>query len=551
MQDLGTAVVQALVHAGVKRCYTVPCDLVWLLKAIEAEPRLQLISVRHESSAAFMAEADAKLTGVPGVVITGRSVGATNASNGVETAREGSVPMLILMNDVETASVNREAFQKTDLMAFYRPITKRCFVVGLEDSLPDVITHALRASMRGRAGPVMVTIPSDMAGEVQDWVPPPDGGRRALPAASQAAIAEAAQLLAHASRPVIIAGGGARLAREELIALAEKYQAGVYVTFRRQDIFPNDHPLYLGHLAMATPPDTVPAARDADVVLVVGSKLSQMTTQRYTVPHASAKVIQVDLDAARIGAYIPATVALHADARTALRMLVDQPVQVPPRDWAAARQAYVASTTVPADRSKTGVDPSQVIAAMIRALPEDAILTSEAGGYATFLHHHWVFRHPNTQAAPANGTMGYSVPAAIAAKLAMPERCAVALVGDGGYLMNGGNEVETAVRHGAPVIIVVFNNRVLSGGGYLDTRKYNKLSDVDFAMHARALGGDGATVREVGELPEAFRRALASQLPFVIDVKTDAAIISPNGRPLMMAGPLAPKVDRQESITPP
>ena len=550
MEDIGKSVVAALLHAGVERCYTVPCDLVWLLKAIEAEPRLTLISVRHESSAAYMAEADAKLTGLPAVVITGRSVGATNASNGVETARDGSIPMLILMNDVETANVHRESFQKMDLTAFYRPITKRCLAVGREDSLPDVVSDALRLATRGRPGPVMVTIPSDLAGEATAWRPRDVGGLRAAPEATPETVDRIAALLEGARRPVIIAGGGCRLARAELIATAEKFNCGVYVTFRRQDIFPNDHPLYLGHLAMATPPDTLAALREADLVLVLGSKLSQMTTQRFTLPLPSTAVVQVDIDPARVGVLHPATVGVVSDVAALLRVLLERPSHGSQRDWSEGHAAYLKSTEVPANRATTGVDPSQVIGAMREVLPEDAILTSEAGGYATFLHHHWVFKHPQTQAAPATGTMGYSVPAAVAAKIALPGRCVVALVGDGGFLMNG-QEIESAVRYGAAVIVVIFNNRLLSGGGYLDTRKYTRISDVDFAAYARAFGAEGHTVRTQEELVPAFRAALASGQVTVIDVKTDPGIISPNGRPLMMAGPNAAAVDRNAPVVRP
>lgn len=527
LENVSKAMIEAMMQAGVTRCYTVPCDLVWLLKPMEDTPGFQLISVRHESSATFMADADARLTGKPAAVIVGRSVGATNASNGVDTARDASMPMLVLINDVDTSHQRFEAFQKMDLNAFYTPITKRVYAAQSTDSLPDLVADALRVSTQGRPGPVMLSIPTDLAGQVTPWSPRVVTGVRPTPAAATAEqVQRVAQRLASAQRPVILAGGGTRHCREALIAMAEKYSAGVYATFRRQDIFPNDHPLYLGHLGMYAPPPTLEALRNADLVLVLGSKLNQMTTQRFTLPLPETPVIQVDIDPARVGAFRAASIGVTAEIGGLLEQLLAQEVQPASRSWDAAHQKFLDATAVPADRATNGVDPAQVIKALAKAFPADTIMTSEAGGYATFLHQHWLFRHPNTQAAPTTGTMGYSVPAAVAAKLARPEQAAVALVGDGGFLMNG-QEIETAVRMGLALTVVIFNNRSLSGGGYLENRRYTHITDVDYAAYARAFGATGLTVRNTAELDAAFQTAAAGKGVTVVDVKTDPAIATP------------------------
>jgi acetolactate synthase-1/2/3 large subunit len=527
MNDMGDLVAQALAAAGVRRAYMVPGGFVWLQNAVNRHPDITLYCARHESSAAFMAEADARLTGVPAVLMAGRSPGATNASNGVEAARDSSTPMLVILDDVETQNVGRDAFQKLDLLGFYRPITKACLAVRREDSVPDLISYALRLATGGRPGPVLVTIPTDMAGQASDWSPHPVGGLK--PAAEPAAkdIAEMAARLAQAKAPVVIAGGGALRCRDELIAVAEKFSAGVYAGFRRQDVFPNDHSLYMGHLGLMPSPATLHALRDADLVLVVGSRLSQMTTQFFTLPRLGTAVMQIDVDPSRVGGLHPVAVGIIADPKVALKALLETTSTVPQRDWTHHHKAYLASAEIPLDRGgKDGVDPAQVIAVMAKELPEDTIMANCAGGYAAFVHWHWIFRHPHTQVASTTGTMGYAVPAAVAAKLAMPDRCVVANTGDGGFLMNG-HEIEVAVRYKANIIIVVYNNRLLSGGGYLDRWEYSDITDVDFAAYARAFGAQGITVRRSSELAEAFRAARNSNTVTVIDVKTDRAISTP------------------------
>jgi acetolactate synthase-1/2/3 large subunit len=523
MEALGKVAAQAIAAAGVRRCYTVPAEVVWLLDAIEAHPALSLISARHESSAAFMAEADAKLTGIPTVLLTGRSPGATNASNGVHSALDSSTPMLVLLSDTDTRHARREAFQQLDLMAFYAPITKACFRATPEDSLPELIAHGLRLAAAGRPGPVMVTIPQDLPKEVTPWTPRPLSGMPTPAPPSGADIDAIAQLLNAARQPVIIAGGGAQRCRTDLVRVAERFSLGVYSAFRRQDVFPNDHPLYLGHLGMPAPRATLTALADADLVFAVGARLSQTTTQFFRLPRPGTRLIQVDIDPSRTGTFLPATVGVAADAGVALRALANRPGPAAPRDWTAGHAAFVHSLAVPSDRSGEGVDPAQVVKAMVEALPEDAIVTNDAGAFAGYVHQHWMFRHPASQAGTSTGTMGYAVPAAVAAKLGQPGRSVVAAVGDGGFLMNG-QEIETAVRYQAPIIVAVFNNHHLLAVAPGADLAYNRIVDVDFAAYARAFGALGLTVRKTTELTDAFRAALAADRVTVIDIKTDPKI---------------------------
>jgi acetolactate synthase I/II/III large subunit len=350
-----------------------------------------------------------------------------------------------------------------------------------------------------------------------------------------------ARRLTEARRPVVIAGGGASHARAELVAFAEAFGAGVYAAFRRQDVFPNEHPLYLGHLTLATPPDTLRALEEADLVFVAGCRLDEVTTQSYRLPRADQAVIQVDVDPREVGAVVSVEQGVVADPRHALSVLFAQaPSSGPTRDWTAAHRAYLDSSSIPAGRTTDGVDPARVVATLREVLPEDVLLTNDAGNFATFLHRYWRYNHPRTQLAPANGAMGYGVPAAVAAKLAAPNRRVVAVVGDGGFLMTG-QELETAVRYGAPILVVVFRNGMHGTIAMHQARELGRtagteIGEVDLASYARSLGAEGYTVRDLGELVPALQSALASDAVALVDVVTDPDLISPSARLSELAG---------------
>ena len=540
---VGDAVAEVLSRTGVRRAYTVPGEsFLEILDAIERYPEMSLVSTRHESGAAYMAEADAKLTGVPAVAMATRGVGASNLAIGVHTARQDSTPMLVLLGQVETASLGREAFQEVDLTAFYSPITKWAAMVPRADRLPEFVARSLLIATSGRPGPVMLAVPSDLLSES---IPTP-GMHTSLnypvpPAPEPEEVRAIARRVARARRPVLIAGGGTRDARAELIAFAEAFNVGVYTAFRRQDAFPNEHPQYLGHLTLGTPPAILRALEQADLVLVVGCRLSEVTTQGYKLPKANQAVIQVDVDPGEIGVVVPVVHAVVADARSALVALAAQaPSPRPTRSWAGAHRAYLDTSTVRYELSLAGIDPSQVVGALREVLPEDAVVTNDAGNFSAFVHRYWRYRHARTQLAPTSGAMGYGVPAAVAAKLAAPERCVVAAVGDGGFLMTG-QEIETAVRYRAQILVVVFHNRMHGTIAMHQTRKLGRtagieIGEVDLAGYARSLGAVGYTVCSGDELTPALGEALAANTVALVDVITDPDLISPSARLSELAG---------------
>ena len=532
----GFVATEVLARAGVRRLYAVPGEsFLEILDAAERHPELALVSTRHESGASFMAEADAKLTGMPAVAMATRGVGASNLAIGVHTAMQDSSPMLVLLGQVETDFLGREAFQEVDLPAFYAPITKWSVTVNRADRLAEFVARGLRIATSGRPGPVMLALPADMLGE--EVAADPDARVQTSPVAGPDLEQARAVVrrLADARRPVVVAGGGARGAREALISFAEAWGAGVFASFRRQDVFPNEHPNYLGHLTLGTPPETLKALEEADLVLVVGCRLSEVTTQSYSLPRWDQAVIQVDVDPDEVGATVPVEIGMVSDARSALAVFnAHAPSGPSSRDWVEAHGAYLDSSTIPQARSSRGIDPSQVVEAMLETLPADALLTNDAGNFSIFIHRYWRYNHPDTQLASTNGAMGYGVPAAVAAKLAAPDKTVVASCGDGGFLMTG-QEVETAVRYGVPITVVVFRNGLHGTIAMHQKRDLGRtagieIGEVDLAGYARSLGAEGHTVREPEELAPALEAALASGAVSLVDVVTDPDVISPTAR---------------------
>jgi acetolactate synthase-1/2/3 large subunit len=309
----------------------------------------------------------------------------------------------------------------------------------------------------------------------------------------------------------------------------------VYASFRRQDVFPNEHPNYLGHLTLGTPPETLKALEEADLVLVIGCRLSEVTTQSYSLPRADQAVIQVDADPDEVGRTVPVEIGMVSDARSALAAFNAQTPSPPSSGgWVEAHGAYLDSSTIPQVRSSEGIDPSQVVQVMLETLPEDALHTHDAGNFSIFIHRYWRDNHPDTQLASTNGAMGYGVPAAVAAKLAAPDRTVVACCGDGGFLMTG-QEMETAVRYGAPMTVVVFRNGLQGTIAMHQKRDLGRtagieIGEVDLAGYARSLGAEGHTVRDPDELAPALQAAVASDAVSLVDVVTDPDVISPTAR---------------------
>ncbi|MDT5023707.1 MAG: acetolactate synthase large subunit [Micromonosporaceae bacterium] len=538
----GDAIARLLAAGGVRRFYTVPGEsFLEIIDGVDRHANLDLISARHEGGAVFMALADATVTGQPAVVAATRGVGGANLAIGVHTAYQESLPLIVMLGQVETPYLGREGFQEVDLPAFFGPISKLALTVQRTDRIPELVSEAIRVATIGRPGPVVLAFPADVLAEdvdpeaVERWLR--RVGADVAPAAPDpGGIDRIAAALAGARRPVVIAGGGARGAREELREVAERYGTGVYTAFRRQDVFDNSHPLFLGHLGLGTASNCLDALREADLVLVVGCRLGEITTSHYVLPNPASVLAQVDIDSRAIGAVTPADIGVVSQARPALRALLDRPEAGSggSRDWSAARERLETAAVVGPSRASLHCDPALVIAALAAAAPPDAVLTNDAGNFSAFMHRHWCFRTPGSQVGVANGAMGYGVPAAIGVKLAAPDRTVIGLVGDGGFLMTG-LDLETAVRYDLDLTIVVFRNGLHGTIAMHQAREVGRLAGtdigpVDFAGLARSLGAFAVTVKSESELKKAFEQALAHPGPAVVEVMTDPDLITPEAR---------------------
>ncbi len=509
-----------------------------MLDAVERAPGLQLISCRHESGAAFMAEAEGKLTGRPAVAMATRAVGAANLAIGVQTAFEDSTPLLVLLGQVDSAALGRGAFQEVDLPAFFAETSVHAETLHQPERAAEVAARAHWAATTARPGPAVVALPADLLGqECPAGSPELLPGRIAAVQPDQEAVDAIAAMLDAAQRPVAILGSGAQPARAQVIALAEQFGLGVYTAFRRQDAFPNSHPNYLGHLTLGTAADLTTALAEADVVLALGTRLGDTTTQGFRLPTPRAQVVHVDLDPRTLRAPVTVAWSVRADVAAFAAALLAHGGERAGRQWSREHRAYLrmsqASGPHPGSHPGPGggVHPAEVLAAMARQLPADTVLANDAGNFSVFCHRYWRFDHPRTQLGPVSGAMGYGLPAAIGAALAAPGRPVVALAGDGGFLMTG-QELETAVRVGAPVLSVVFQNGMYGTIAMHQQRRLGRLAGtaigaVDIAGYARALGADADTITAPDQLDDALAAAAGFERPRVLVVRTDPDLLVP------------------------
>jgi acetolactate synthase-1/2/3 large subunit len=525
--------VRILVEAGIRRVYTVLGEsFLELIDALHAEKAISVVSARHDTGASFMAEADGKLTEQPAVVLASRGPGAANVAIGVQTAYQDETPMVVLLETPATIPVATGGLPAVDLRAMYKPLAKWSGYTEDPDEVPGLLAEAVNNARLGRPGPAVLAVPSDAWGVPFDSAKPVASVRPEATGALGMAAGAVAQLVDEARYPVVIVGGRARSARDELIGAADEIGLSVYSAFRRQDAFPENHARYAGHLGLGIPAMQLDALERADLVLALGTQLDEVTTQSYRYPTPAQTLVMVGtgLDETRRRGL---TFRVDSEVEPFLREL--RAIAKPRSRRVSAANAAVHTFMTPPDTSKNvRVHPVDVIRTLRRLAPEDTIVTSDAGNFAQFMHRYWCFTAPRSQLGPSNAAMGYAVPAAIAAKLAEPRRTVVAMVGDSGTLMTG-QEIETAVRYRAPVIVVVFQNGVHGAFAMHQARAHRRLSGVlvdlvDFAAWARGLGAAGYTVDGREELEGVIASALVRQRPCVIDVRTDPDVVTPDIR---------------------
>jgi acetolactate synthase I/II/III large subunit len=526
------AIVECIKREQITKVFCVPGEsYLPLLDALYDEASIDLVSARHEGGAAFMAEGYAKASRKPGVVLATRGVGAANLSIGVHTAYQDSTPMVVFLGQVHSKFRGREGFQEVDLDQFFKPITKWAVEVKDPERMPELVGRAFRIAQSGRPGPVVVSLPEDvLPAEAEMYFGPEITIPR--PAPSDGEEVSVANSLIEADKPLIIAGGGVKLSQAEgaLLRFAERFQIPVITAFRRHDVFPNNHPLYAGHLGLGTPKKVIESVKEADLILALGTRLSEVTTQDYTLLSAEQKLIHVDIEQEVIGKVYPPDVAIIADMKKALNAFAYMDISFAWPTWAReCNQRYLEVSSL--EVSEADVINKHIIKAMVDMLPADSIITNDAGNFAGWLHGFYPFTKSNTYVGPTSGAMGYGLPAALGAKLADPERTVVSLSGDGGFMMTF-QELETAVRENIPVIALVFNNnsygtiRMHQEMHYPERVIGTDLGEVSFSALAKGVGAQGYTVSTIGEFKNALLQAQKSGLPTVIEILTNVEQIS-------------------------
>jgi acetolactate synthase-1/2/3 large subunit len=533
--------VDALKIHGVDTAFCVPGEsyLAVLDALYDARDSIRLIVARQDGGAAYMAEAYGKVTGKPGICFVTRGPGATNASIGVHTAQQDSTPMILFIGQVPGEFADREAFQEIDYRHMFGPMAKWVAQIDRPERMHEYVSHAFHLAMSGRPGPVVLALPEDMltqAAAVADVAPYQIV--QASPAAGD--MEKLSGLLARSKRPLVILGGTVwtREACRDLQAFAEASGLPIACSFRFQDLIDNNHDHYVGDVGIGINPKLAARVRDADVLLVIGARLGEMTTGAYTLvepPRPRQKLVHVHAGAEELGRVYQGELLINSGMPQFAAALKSLKLDAGAwKSWREQARADYLEWTKPA-QIPGSVQLAEIIAWMREQLPRDAIIANGAGNFAGWISRFYRYPGLRTQVAPTNGSMGYGVPAGIAAKVAQPKRLVVSINGDGDFLMNG-QELATAVQYGLPVVFIVVNNGMYGTIRMHQEREYparvyaTALENPDFAALARAYGAHGETVEETAAFAPAFERAAktaeSSRKPALIEVRIDSQAIT-------------------------
>ena len=528
----GRILVDQLRLHGVDLAFGVPGEsYLDVLNAFYDTPEIRFVICRQEGGVAMMAEAYGKLTGRPGIAFVTRGPGATNASAGVHIAQQDSSPMILFIGQIDSEARERDAFQEVDYRQMFGGIAK--WVAEIEDParIPELVHRAFVTAASGRPGPVVLALPEDMlvrrsgAADGRPWQPV-----EAHP--DPAAIAELRQRLAASERPLVILGGGgwSAAAAADMQTFATNNEVPVAAGFRRQDHFDNRHPGYAGDLGVGVNPKLVERVGQADLLIALGTRLSEMTAQGYKlldIPRPKQALVHIHSDPAELGRVYQPDLAIQASPRPAAAALASL-LPVEKRAWKAWTKSahqdyldYIVPVKVPGQ-----LQMAEVMTQLGERLPEDAIVTNGAGNYAVWATRFRVFRGYRSQLAPTSGSMGYGLPAAVAAAFVHPERTVVCFAGDGCFLMTG-QEMATAVQYGLRLVVLVVNNGMYGTIRMHQEREYptrvsgTELRNPDFAALARAYGAYGAKVERTADFGPALDAALAFNGPALIELVLD------------------------------
>lgn len=502
-----------------------------LLDALVDFPEIQLITCRQEGGAGFMAEAHARLTGKPGVCLVTRGPGACNASIGVHTAKQDSAALLLFVGQVARDMMGREAFQEVDYARTFGDLAKDAFQIDRVEEISELSAKAFQTAVSGRPGPVVIALPEDMLCEetpVQAAAPLP-----LFPVApSSSDVKKFTQLLESAKRPIVVVGGEGWSEKSSHLfeKFAKAHDLPVVAAFRRQDAFRNTHDCYAGELGTGPNPKLVEKFKTADLVILLGTRFSEITSQSYTLlsaPKPQCKLVHIYPAKEEIGRVYKPDLGIVSDIESFVAALKNDPIKAHWAGWRMElRRDYEEWTTFPDNLNKFAVDMDGIFAVLRERLPRDAIITTDAGNFSGWAQRYLPYDRPRRLLAPTSGAMGYGVPAAVAASIACPDRTVIGLMGDGGFMMTG-QEIATAMRYKAKPVLLVFNNNIYGTIRMHQERDYpgrvsaTNLTNPDFAKLAQSYGANGVAVQKTADFAPAFDAALKSDKLTLIELRTD------------------------------
>ena len=534
----GRILVDQLVAQGCDRIFTVPGEsFLAVLDALHDVPEIETVVCRQEGGVTFMACADGAMTGRPGIAFVTRGPGATNASIGVHVAMQDSKPMVLFIGDVDRGMRDREGFQEVDFQAMFAPLCKWAARIDDAARIPEYVARAYSVAISGRPGPVVLALPEDMLKDVVEAMDRQRVTRPAQPVCPNG-FAVMMEMLGQAKAPIAIIGGAdwSPSARLNFQIFAERIGLPIACAFRQQDAFDNASPVWAGNLGYGPNPKLVARVKSADLILAVGARLGEATTDGYTLvtpEHPGQTLVHVHPDPNELGRVYRTDLPLCADMDEFAESAALWDEDAVHFDSGAEAHAEWLAFSDPQPTGAT-LDLGQCVQAMRAAMPADTVICNGAGNFSGWWHRYWHYGEKPSQLAPTAGAMGYGLPAAVAAALRLKHRKVVALAGDGDFLMNG-QELATAVQYGADLLVIVIDNGAYGTIRMHQEREYparlsaTTLHNPDFAALARAYGGWAATVERTEEFAPALADALAQPGLKLLHLKTEIENIAASG----------------------
>ena len=550
MKEAGSLLVELLENQKVDRVFCVPGESYLSVMNGLQDTSIETILCKHEGAASIMAEADGKLTGRPGIAFVTRGPGATNAAAGVHIAQQDSTPMILFVGQIGKEMYGRDAFQEVDYQQFYGGMAKLVIEVQQADRLSEIFSRAYYTAMSGRPGPVVIALPENMLTEKTE--------KKATGFIDQVSSAPSTKNLAQfieeikaSSKPILVLGGSlwSEKAEKDLISISEMLGLTILTSHRRQSLFNNLHQNYGGDLGLGVNPKIIKRINESDYIVLLGARLSENPSQGFSlfgIPDHNKKIVHIHPGPEEIGRIYNPHLAIVANPiefvsalENALRGLNTKPQEKMEVNANKAHEDYIEWGDMPLESPNSGVDLTAAFRALREKLEPDTIITNVAGNYAVLGLRLFRFTKPRTQLAPISGSMGYGLPSAIAAKLRFPDQMVIALAGDGCFQMTE-NEFATAVQYNAAVIVLVIDNemygtiRMHQHKNYKGKYKHTGLVNPDFADLAKAMGGQGYTVKNTEDFYDIFVQAKnwanKNNLPALLHIKTGSEMVLPGKR---------------------